>query len=376
MIAFRDFRSKPLRGRASKRSGLLALTLFATVASGCHVTGPASVKTGRAMYNVAVQQTDKEQLLLNIVRLRYRDTPYFMEVASVSTSFDFAASASAGVSLPEAAANGYDVGTGIGYAEKPTVTYTPVKGDRFATQLMTPVGLDTLLLLYHSGWSIERIFRVLLQSVNGVKNAPSASGPTPDRVPEYKGFREVGTLLRALQVKGTLELGLAGAGDGGKPAVELQIAESAARSDEMARLCDLLGLEPGRTRFTVTTEVGLGGGDRIAVVPRSLMASLFYISQSVEPPPGDEVSGRVTVTRDPRGERFDWQEVTGGLMRIRSSDERPREAYSAVRYRDAWFYIDDSDLTSKSSFSLLTQLFSLQEGEVKSAGPFLTLPIR
>ncbi len=48
---------------------------------------------------------------------------------------------------------------------------------------------------------------------------------------------------------------------------------------------------------------------------------------------------------------------------------------AAVKYRSSWFYIDDSDLTAKSTFALLMQLFALQAGEIKSTGPILTLPV-
>jgi len=72
---------------------------------------------------------------------------------------------------------------------------------------------------------------------------------------------------------------------------------------------------------------------------------------------------------------YELREVTGGLMHIHSSRQEPKNAYVAVRYRGNWFYIDDSDLTSKSTFSLLTQLFALQTGEIKSTGPILTLPV-
>ena len=144
-------------------SCILATLILTLVIGGCHQAGPASVKIGRASYNIAIQQTSSEQLLLNLVRLRYRDTPYFMEVSSVSTSFDFDASAAASVSLPESEGKTYGFGVGIGYTESPTVTYTPLQGDRFVRQLMSPVDLNTILLLYHSGWSIERIFRVCLQ---------------------------------------------------------------------------------------------------------------------------------------------------------------------------------------------------------------------
>ncbi|MHA2065945.1 MAG: hypothetical protein ACXABY_16360, partial [Candidatus Thorarchaeota archaeon] len=152
------------------------IILIATWLIGCHQVGPGSVRTSRSNYNIAIQQTSSEQLLLNLVRLRYRDTPYFMEVASVSTNFDFDVSALASASLPESGGKIYGFGAGVGYTERPTITYTPLQGDQFVTQLMSPVDLDTILLLYHSGWSIERIFLVSLQSVNGLKNAPGASG--------------------------------------------------------------------------------------------------------------------------------------------------------------------------------------------------------
>jgi len=67
--------------------------------------------------------------------------------------------------------------------------------------------------------------------------------------------------------------------------------------------------------------------------------------------------------------------VTAGLMRIRSSDTHPTNAAVAVFYRRSWFYIDDSDLDSKSTFSMLGQVFALQSGNVEKMTPVLTLPV-
>jgi len=94
------------------RSVILTISISALLVAaiaGCSAVGPASVRMGRGNYNTAIQQTNAEQLLLNLVRLRYRDVPYFLEVASVSTSFEFNAGASGGVSLPESAGKAYDL---------------------------------------------------------------------------------------------------------------------------------------------------------------------------------------------------------------------------------------------------------------------------
>jgi hypothetical protein len=358
------------------RATISYMIVTATVVfTGCHATGPMSVKTGRASYNIAVQQTNNEQLLLNIVRLRYRDPPYFLEVSSISTTFEFTASASGSASLPESESNTYDLGTGISFSEQPTVSYTPLQGEDFVTELMSPADLNTIILLYNSGWSVERIFRICLQSINDVPNAPTASGPTPDYAPKYERFREVVRILRQLQIQGLMDMGYTPSKDPNNPDVKIRIAEQALESSEVKRLCELLGLEHGRTDYPLTTEAGAGGKDRIAAVPRSLMGSLFYVSQGVEAPPGDERVGRVTVTKDTQGKRFDWRQVVGELMDIHSSEQPPKYPYAAVRYRGNWFYIDDSGLASKSTFSLLMQLFALQAGEIKSTAPVQTLPV-
>jgi hypothetical protein len=104
------------------------LVALLMVVAGCNTVGPRSVKTGRASYNIAVQQTNSEQLLLNIVRLRYRDPPYFLEVSGISTTFDFTASASGSASLPSSESKIYDLGTGISLSEQqPKNTYVAVR---------------------------------------------------------------------------------------------------------------------------------------------------------------------------------------------------------------------------------------------------------
>jgi hypothetical protein len=47
----------------------------------------------------------------------------------------------------------------------------------------------------------------------------------------------------------------------------------------------------------------------------------------------------------------------------------------SVSHRGSWFFIDDADLSSKATFSLLTHLLALQSGEVQRLVPLLTLPV-
>ena len=57
---------------------LIVWALAWVLASGCSVIGPRSLKQTRQQYNETVKVTSEEELLLNIVRLRYVDTPSSM----------------------------------------------------------------------------------------------------------------------------------------------------------------------------------------------------------------------------------------------------------------------------------------------------------
>ena len=70
------------------------------------------------------------------------------------------------------------------------------------------------------------------------------------------------------------------------------------------------------------------------------------------------------------------REINSLPLKVRSKKwGKPDNAFVSVPYRGAWFYIADDDLNSKSTFTLLKQLFSLQAGQIKEAGPTLTLPV-
>ena len=350
--------------------------------TGCNIAGPRAIKNGRMAYNVAIQDTTSEQLLLNIVRLRYRDIPFFMEIASISTSFTFDTSAGAGATIfrndHESISNFMGLESEVAFTESPTITYTPLQGDKFVQQLMSPIELKTILLLSYSGWSIERILRVLVQDLNGLKNAPSASGPTPGHMPEFEEFVHVVKLLRKLQIKRLIHIVTAIKEKNDNNAyVIIRIDKEALLTEEGTELYSLLGFSHDQTDFTIST--GFHKPDDhnyINLTTRSILSTLFFISNGVNVPENHIKSGRVTITYDELDNPFDWNQVISGLMEIKTSKLPPRNAYVSVFYRGNWFYIDDRDLNSKATFALLSQVLSLQSGEIKSTAPVLTLPVR
>src|SRR5262245_16147307 len=61
--------------------------IFCLLAAGC-APGPVRLQEIRLHYNEVVKATTEQQLLLNIVRLRYTDTPSSLSVANIAAQFE------------------------------------------------------------------------------------------------------------------------------------------------------------------------------------------------------------------------------------------------------------------------------------------------
>lgn len=366
---------------------LLSLLVFVFMcASGCQPVGPQAVRKTHQAYSYEVASAIDRQMLNNLVRLRYRENPTFLEVLSVCDNqkkgVDFGidqselfyrksrevVSPGSGKSILLGPVAMFEV------SQNPTISYRPLRGKEFIKQLMTPIPLNAVLGLSRSGWKIERVFNTCIERINDIENAPSASGPTPWNKPDYETFYRVTAILKKLEESGCVSIGR-DLGDGKK--LMLSFKDDGCCREDVRELKDILGIDSGRNEYYFSTNFLKRQGDAIAVQTRSLMGVLFYLSHAVEVPEEDISNGLVQVTVDKSGKVFDWSAASGTLLKIHCSDERPKNAYISTRYRGHWFYINDNDLHSKSTFMFISTLFNLQAGEASSAdvAPTLTIPV-
>lgn len=175
---------------------ILLLTL---TASGC-VLGPKSLQYSRLNYNRAVQQTSREELLLNLVRMRYHESEEFLGVSSITGQYTYDADLGARGIWPEGGTNVHDGSLGLGAQSRPTIVYAPEQGKEFNQRKLAPVSLETLDLLASKGWAIDRVLRLTIRSLNDVDNATSAGGPTPPTKPPFEEFLYLTQLFRQLQL--------------------------------------------------------------------------------------------------------------------------------------------------------------------------------
>ena len=320
-----------------------------------------------------MRATESEQVLLNLVRLRYGDPPYFLEASALNTQFLIAPSVQVSSNLDFDGGNTYGFLGRFAYEEKPTVTYTPLRGEDFVRRVLSRVSLETVLLLDASGWSTERVLRMCMEKLNGLDNAARASGPTPLDAPNVDSFNRAIDLLAELDRSG--DLSLLRKQDGDKSSFVAKFSERAKGTNAFGALTVLLGLDPALDEYALTLNQVSDRSRSLNFETRSFSGVMYFLANSVEVPQRDIEAGRIAVTLDSGGEVFDWSEVTDGLMQIRSADYRPSDAAVTVNYRNHWFYIDDSDIDSKSTFALLGQLFALQSKGNAGAAPILTLPV-
>ena len=190
--------------RLNKRLGLSAAVTASLFLAGCVSIGPRGLELSRTEFNSAIQRTDGEQLLLNIVRQRYNDPVMFLEVASVSSSISRTASLNLSGFFPGGGSpESYNGGVGGSYSDSPLVFYSPNTGERFVRQILTPIDLRTISLLLQSGWSIDRLMECCVDRINGVPNSP-VHDIEDDSWPEVSAFRRVAALLKKIQDSGQL----------------------------------------------------------------------------------------------------------------------------------------------------------------------------
>ncbi len=356
---------------------LLVILVCALASAGCNTVGPPSVRRAPFEYNQALVGAANEQLLLNLVRLKYRDTPYFLQPTSLSTQYHLEGSVGTSIDLSTDGDASGSSATGFTVSETPTVTWTPLQGDQFVTELLSPITIDALMLLPQAGWSFERVLRLSVQRIAEVPNAPGASGPTPGYAPVFEEFQDLACALRKLQVEGRLGVEVdevAGAGEETHPKLEFRLTarERGWRELPVTGVCavDRVGDPEALLREhgielagdgMVLRNAYLQNGEGLAVETRSLLGAMYYLSHGIESPREHGPERRRLVTEaggcGPEAADSPWGELTRSLFRVECAPRRPPrgEAFVEVLYEGTWFYVRNDDLDSKSTFGLLMQ---------------------
>ena len=360
----------------AKFFGWALLMTSITATTGCNSFGPDALRGTHPLYNDAIVSSMNDQFIQNVVRLHYRDPVFFLDVASVTATMKL--DMGGGLDQSSVGLNGgadiMQYSLGGAYSTSPTISYAPLQGEGFVKSVLSPIPIESLFALSGSGWSAQRVFGLCVERINGIENAPNASGPTPKTAPEHgQKFKR---LMQLVETVAHEQLIVPRTHPETKEP-QLEIKSSPEFAQQIREIKDMLGLDQTIQVYRVNGDFLKSSPDTISINTRSLMSIFFYLSHHVDTPKSHQAAGLVTVTRNKDGTEFDWgTTAAGSIFHVLQSNEQPDQAFVAIPYRGSWFYLADNDLESKSTFMLLMQLFRLQAGSAKSTGPTLTLPVR
>ncbi len=385
-----------LMPRTDSVTRLLLLIALATLSSAC--SQPRILSDGHLAYNEAVRVASDQEVLLNIVRLRYLDSLEFLSISSINSSVDLSVGFQVQLAKPFSDSKAT---ASAGYSSSPTFTFVPQRGGQFAKQLAQPVDIPALIFLASSNRDTHLVFRLLVAQMNGLENEQGEVD---------QAFVDATNLLTRLQLKGDAVIGFRKQ----KVVVAPPLPESQVNASQMlaalqhglevqrrpedqkivflrevdtatlyvsrdaedrATLLNYLKLDPQGTVFNIKLESKLDGEvdhDHLTLRTRSLLHGMAFLSQGVRVPPqhladGTAASGwpHPSVTPVPMDDIF----------QVWYSAKRPDNASVAVRHRGYWFYMRDDDIQSKNMFFLIVEAFRLALEHSSDQSPVLTIPV-
>ncbi|MBS0265964.1 MAG: hypothetical protein JSS02_28795 [Planctomycetes bacterium] len=363
--------------------------------------------------------------MLNIVRLRYADSPIFIDLPNITSQFEMTGRGLYSRGFDGAGPGFTNLGAGeLFVRDAPTLSYHPRSGQEIAKALLTPLSAE-LFSMVNAGANIEQFMLLAVNEVNDVRNATRAISMIPSAPDDNLEFRRGIQLLSSLEQRGAVELTVRKLEDDDasdpipisqvkgtdlvtatkenyffrktdademtvrkqERTLVLRVRDEDRDSPEMRELTQIFRLSPGKTIYKIKSE--LTGeqtrnsvvqpddpdGDTIYLNMRSILQMFAFVSKGVCVPPEHVLSGVAPMTSDGMGQMFDWTHVTEGLFCVQSSKKKPRCAEVAVKYRGYWFYIAADDVNSRAILAVLEMLFAVQESEGRLQGPLLTLPL-
>jgi len=340
--------------------------------SGCEHYGPRSIVADRIPYNQAIATSWQEQTLLNIVKLRYMDTPFFVDVPQITSGYTLQSGAAltGGIFPPTNPAATFAQQLGLtanvqgAYQDRPTISYQPQTNSQFIRNLTQPINPGSILFLLQSGYPADLVFNLTVESINSVDNRSVSGGQLR---PAEPAFAQVVQALRKAQISG--HAGIRVEKDK-KDSVVFFFRDSQKidpqLAEELSHVRRILNLDPNRGDFPVAFGAAAKDHQEIAILSRSVFRILSELSTYVDVPPEHLAAGIAPHFGDVGDE-------SNPPFRVYSGCERPCDPFVAICYENRWFWIEKSDFQSKRTMAYLLVLLALSDTGAKENLPVITI---
>ncbi|SPD75599.1 conserved hypothetical protein [uncultured Desulfobacterium sp.] len=231
------------------RVGIVIYMLVLTALWGCAGIGPTTVSRDRFDYTEAISDSWKRQMLLNMVKIRYGDAPVFLDVASVISQYQIAGQINLGATMNNHPWSSSETLGALGqYVDRPTITYAPISGDRFARSMMAPIPPAAILSLIQAGYPVDLVFRLLVQEINGIRNRFGGEARARSADPDFYPLIEK---MRTIQTAGGVGMRVTKTSNGQVESLIIFRKRDAPTENLSADVRKLLGVDLNATNFNV-----------------------------------------------------------------------------------------------------------------------------
>lgn len=386
----------------STKIGIFCLAALA--ASLCACMGPVALTKALPDYDETINTLDGQSLLLNIARGRHFMPPHFTNTTSIVATFNFRTDASIGGQFSSDPGNAYgSASLGATIEENPTIELSPLRGEQFAEQMLTPLTDDQFRLLVTEKVPLDMLIRLVgksfhFEDARGVLTRSVRN--RPDIPAEYEEYRQIAAHIAALSASNqlfarqvsfvdTTELELAKPPDATdflearKSGFELTtngqnmyaISQRVVgntivtnfdtmilSNEERHQLNNRISLTPSNY-VDVNIRPNFPGGDfpLIGVIQlRSFHEILNFIARGIEESPEYpvELDPRTLQLTGPPSQHSTAQSNQHGVLTIVESSKAPPDEVLQVRYRGSYYHVrqSTSDLAAFQALYLLLQM--------------------
>ena len=343
---------------------------------GCFGFGTARLYEDQVGYSRSVGDADKSNTLLNVVRLRYGDTPVVLQPTQVISGYQLQRNVTGGFeAFPAANPSTFlNASASAQLQQTPTFTFQPVFGAQFAQSFIQPFSPTDLLPLVMGGLPIDVLFRLGVQSINGLSNAVPLTEANAAGSPDFFLLLHD---MRRLQIAGLLSVRLQRAavrvaGPSTSDSGHVYLSFGTPHDPDVLAVVDeakrLLGMLPSANEAEVVYGVRPQPG-QVAILTRSMLGVLAQLSVQIDVPPDDVARHLTHPTVGNIGPEH------RPVVIIHSGAVAPTDVFTSVQYRRTWFWIAEDDFDSKAAFTILQILLALARTEV-GPGAVVTIPAR
>lgn len=347
--------------------------------NGCTHVGLSAIPQTREGYNKALSTSDNEQFLLNIVRMHYGQSPYFVNVDNMVTSTTLTTTSGVDSQITNglpATGEGlfWRASPAVTFAQTPTITYSPLQGTQFVSGMLTPIDLDKLSLLLQSGWSASSVIKLTIDNIGPLSNVTVALHSSPKEVHKTQEFNNFLDELDDMEEDNQISF------DTGLYKDQRAAIINIADNETANKLCKMLHLSKPYRQLIFSRAVSINESapeNIIRVQTRSFFGMLNFLSEGVVAS-DDEYNAESGIrhTFESGVHSRNWNSLTKNLFMVSVSDDEPGRSAASVNFSGKWYYIANNDKVSKATLVLLRMVYSLQIGDFKANLPLITIPLK